>query len=75
MRFGRHRSASCHTACRDGHVPPVNKHSRPRTASPAAATTKMDDTPIDLHGIHAGRDMKKMQANQRSPYINTAVSA
>ena len=75
MRLGRHRSASYHTACRDEHAPPAKKYNRPRTASPAAMTTKMDDTPINLHGIHAGRDMKILQANQRYSYSNAVVSA
>ena len=57
-------------------MPPLRrKYHRPRTASPAAMTTIMDETPIGLHGIHAGRDMKIMQADQRSYYINTVVSA
>ena len=37
----------------------------------AAMTTIMDETRIGLHGIPAGRDMKIMQANQRSCYIKT----
>ena len=76
--LGRHRSVSYHSACRDGHAPPANKYDRPCTASPTCSyhmTAITDETPIGLHGIHAGRDMKIMQANQRSSYINTAVSA
>ena len=48
-------------------------YNRPRTASPAAMTTIIDEAPIDLRCIYADRDMKIMQANQRSSYINTAV--
>ena len=48
-------------------------YNRPRTASPAAMTTIIDEAPIDLRFIYADRDMKIMQANQRSSYINTAV--
>ena len=66
-------SVSYHTACRDGHAPPANKYNRPRTASSARSydSKNMYDTPIGLHGIHAGREMKRMQANQRPSYINT----
>ena len=66
-------SVSYHAACHDGHPPPVNKYGRPRTTSPATMTTIMDQTPA--HGIHAGRDVKIMHANQRSSYINTVVTA
>ena len=38
-------------------------------------TAKVDDTPIGLYGIHAGRDMKIMQANQRSSNINNTVGS
>ena len=43
--------------------PPCEKYDRPRTASPAAMATILDETPIGLHGIHEDRDMKIMQAN------------
>ena len=39
----------------------------------AAMTATMDDAPIVMHGIHAGRDMKRMQANWR--YYDTVVSS
>ena len=55
--------------------PPANNYNSPRTASPAAMTTKMYDTPIGLHDTHTGRDMNIMPAYQRSSYINTVVSA
>ena len=73
--LGHHRHVSYHTACREEDALLANKHNGPRAASSPATTRTMDKMFIGLHGIHAGRAVKIMQANPRYSYINTLFSA